>query len=376
MNKKKQNDNITNAFLALVRAGLWEENVQLLEYGDINYKEIYRLAEEQTVVGLVAAGLEHVSDSIVPKEDKLLFVGHTLQLEQRNKVMNGFIAQLFRELECRRVYPVLVKGQGIAQCYERPLWRTSGDVDLFLCDSNYKKAVSFLTSIATQIGEEEKDKKHIPFTIKNWEVELHGTLRCGLGKRAESVIEEVQDAIFHKGKVRTWLNGTIQIPLPKEDEDTILVFSHILQHFFTEGIGLRQICDWCRLLCKYNDTLDCDLLESRIRKMGLLSEWKAFASLAVNTLGMPEKMMPLYSPEPKWKRKAQRVFEFVLKTGNFGKNRDASYRDKYSYLVFKMISLFRHTNDTITRFLIFPLDAFKSWWLMMREGIRFVFIGK
>ena len=74
-------DNNTQAFLALVRAGLWEKDVQLSSYGDIDFKEVYRLAEEQSVVGLVAAGIEHIVDIKIPKEDALQFVGQSLQLE-------------------------------------------------------------------------------------------------------------------------------------------------------------------------------------------------------------------------------------------------------------------------------------------------------
>ena len=86
--------NNQQAFLALVRAGLWETEVRLLPYGDIDFGEIYRLAQEQSVLGLVAAGLEHVNDIKVPKDIALLFAGEALQLEQRNIAMNYAIGEL------------------------------------------------------------------------------------------------------------------------------------------------------------------------------------------------------------------------------------------------------------------------------------------
>ena len=122
-------DNNTQAFLALVRAGLWEKDVQLSSYGDIDFKEVYRLAEEQSVVGLVAAGIEHIVDIKIPKEDALQFVGQSLQLEQQNTAMNHFIGVIVDKMRAAGIYTLLVKGQGIAQCYERPLWRSCGDVD-------------------------------------------------------------------------------------------------------------------------------------------------------------------------------------------------------------------------------------------------------
>lgn len=64
-------DSIIPVFFTLVRAGLWEKDVELRKYGTTDFDEIMRLAEEQSVVGLVTAGLEHVQDVKVPQADLL-----------------------------------------------------------------------------------------------------------------------------------------------------------------------------------------------------------------------------------------------------------------------------------------------------------------
>ena len=56
-----------------------------------------------------------------------VYIGQTLQIEQRNRAINEFVARLIGELRKADVYTLLVKEQGIAQCYERPLWRACGD---------------------------------------------------------------------------------------------------------------------------------------------------------------------------------------------------------------------------------------------------------
>ncbi len=109
-------NNDQKASLALVRAGLWEKEVLLASYGKFDLKEIYRLAQEQAVLGLVASGLVHVTDVKFPKEEVLQFVGRTLQIEQQNKAMYAFIADLIKKLRKEVIYAILVKGQGIAQC--------------------------------------------------------------------------------------------------------------------------------------------------------------------------------------------------------------------------------------------------------------------
>ena len=352
-----------------MRAGLWEQDVWLSPFGEIDYSEVYRLAEEQTVVGLVAAGLEHVKDVKVPQEYALTFVGVTLQLEQRNEAMNRFLEELVEKLRNKDIYALLVKGQGIAQCYERPKWRASGDIDLLLSNDNYKKAGDFLKSIANKVSEEEKYSKHLALTITPWEVELHGTMRSSLCKRVDRVLDEIQYDIFYKGKVRSWLNGDTQIFLPGIDNDVVFVFSHILEHFFRAGIGYRQICDWCRLLYKNRVTINLEVIEARLRKMRLMTEWRAFASFAVHYLGMPQEAMPFYSPDKKWKNKATRINSFLMEVGNFGHNRDYNYFSEHTALVRKSITLRRIMKDSTRQTAIFPLDAPKFFLRYVKDGI-------
>ena len=364
------------AFLALVRAGLWERSVQLSPYGEMDLGAVYRLAEEQAVLGLVAAGLEHVSDVVLPKEEVLVFVGSVLPLEQRNADMNRFIGEMVEKMRETGIFAVLVKGQGVAQCYERPLWRACGDVDLLLGEDNYNKAIQLLSPLASRVEEENPYNRHLAMDIDSWLVELHGTLRGHLWKRIDMGIDEVQNDVFRKGRVRSWMHGDTQVTLPGVDEDVVFVFAHIIQHYFKEGVGLRQICDWCRLLWTYRNELDLVLLNKRLRKMGVMSEWKAFAALAVDYLGMPIEAMPFNSDTRNWRRKADRIVSFIFETGAFGHNRDYSYYTKYPYVVYKMISLWRHVKDLFRYFFIFPLDSMRRGWQMMVTGISVVAQGK
>ena len=88
----------TKAFFELVRAGLWENEVRLSNYKNIDFAEVYRLAEEQSVIGLVAAGIDRVVDVKVPQVWALQFAGQTIQMEQRNNAMNVYIAGLIDKL--------------------------------------------------------------------------------------------------------------------------------------------------------------------------------------------------------------------------------------------------------------------------------------
>lgn len=347
-------DNNTRAFLGLVRAGLWEIDVRPLPYQDIVWQEVYRLASEQSVLGLVLAGLEH-SDIKPPQVLLLQWIGEVQVIEQRNKAMNTFIADLIEKLRKADIYALLLKGQGVAQCYEKPYWRCSGDVDLLLSNDNYQKAKCALIPIASEVAYEDEISKHQAFVINRFDVELHGRMPFTLSMRVKVGIDDVLDDLFCRGNVRSWeCNGT-RVFLPSSDNDVILVFIHYLHHFFIEGVGLRQICDWCRLLWTYRDEIDRGLLKACLGRMGLMSEWKAFASLAVNHLGMPEEAMPFY--DKRYRRRGAKVLSHVLKSGNLGHNNNQRYRSKLSKPMADTITFFRRIWDFTKFAFIFPVDS-------------------
>ena len=363
-------NNNLQAFFALVRAGLWGKEVRLSHIGKVDFNEVYRFAGEQSLVGLVAAGIEHVVDERVPQSIALMFVGDTLQLEQRNHSMNQFIAQLVERLREEDILTLLVKGQGIAQCYERPLWRASGDVDLFLDEVNYQRAARFLPSLASNVEEENGIIKHLAMTIDSWEVELHGTLCGQIRKSVDEGVIEIQRDTFENKRFRIWHNSGTEVFLPAANNDVVFVFAHIYQHFFKEGIGLRQICDWCRLLWTYKDEIDKPSLKTRLIKMHLMDKWCAFAALAVDYLDMPVDAMPFYSSSKKWKKKADGIIALILESGNFGHSFDRSYRYKYPTIIRAIVAICHHTSVAFKHFRVFQYDSLLGWVRLMYIGIR------
>lgn len=191
-------------FIFLLKAGLWEKEVKLSPSETIEFWAIYQLAQEQSVVGLIAAGLEHVVGVNIQQKEKLTIVGSALQIERRNTKMNAFIAELVEKFRKNNISSLLLKGQGVAQCYERPLWRSCGDVDLFLNDANYVSAKNFLLPLASNVETEGVFSKHLGLMINSWNVELHGTLRCGLSRRIDKMLDKIIQEKSYESDGRLW----------------------------------------------------------------------------------------------------------------------------------------------------------------------------
>ncbi len=358
-------------FFSLLRAGLWEGDVKVSgERLVVSGSDVMRLAEEQSVVGLVTAGAEwftvHGSRFMIPLTEKLKLLGKCQLIEQRNVAMNQFVAGLIGRMREAGINALLMKGQGLAQCYERPMWRACGDVDLFLDDDNYERAKQFLQPLASRVDKEAPYSRHLAMTIDTWTVELHGYLRCGLSKRVDRELDALRREEFAGGKKRTWMNGNTQVSLPSADCDAVYVFVHFLNHFYKGGICMRQVCDWCRLLWTYREAVDVPQLERHLNRMKLLDEWKGFAALAVEKLGMPDEAMPLYDRDDQWKRKADRILDFMFEKGNRG----SDYYGKYPYLIRKFCSMRRRLADVAHHCRIFPLGAMRFLPNIMFHGLR------
>jgi len=374
--------NTEKAFLELVRAGLWEdlkfkdESLKFKDFGSADWDALLLLAREQSVVGLLAAGLERVKDVQVPHGWAFQVVRKALSLEQKNRNKNVFVNELTGELEGEGIRAVMVKGQGLAQCYKRPLWRASGDIDLYLDEDDFQKAKAFFRPRVNKFDPDNDYTRHINMTYKGWVVEIHANQHSRLSARTDRVLDEVHRDIFYKGGVRIWDNGGKAVTLPSADNDAILVFTHFLHHFYNGGIGLRQICDWCRLLYTYRESLNYGLLESRIRQMGLLTEWKAFYNLACKYLGMPDLDPRFMVHDSRLDKKAERIMDFIMEVGNFGHNRDTSYYGKYPFVVRKAISFGVRMKDVLRHARIFPADSLRFMLNMMRHSFRAVSHGE
>lgn len=366
------NHNI-DAFYALLRTGLWEQaeaivNLDLNLNDTIDWRKVYKLAEEQSVVGVVLAGLEQ--STVKPPQELLLqWIGEVQMLEQQNMAMNKFVGELVKNMRANDIYTLLVKGQGVAQCYEKPLWRSSGDIDFYLSDTNFVHAKAFLRPLVDSFDPDTEYAQHINMHYGEWIVEIHANQHCSLSARINRVMDEIHRDLFYGGNVRSWNDNGTQVFIPSPDNNVLIIFVHFLNHFYKGGIGLRQICDWCRLLYTNKDSLNYEMLESRICRAGLMSVWRGFAAFAVEYLGMPVEAMPFYSSEKKWKRKADRICSFILEVGNFGHNRDSSYYNNDSKLLRKSLSFKRRCGDFLRHTKIFPLETLRFFPNMIYNGV-------
>lgn len=360
-----------DAFLSLIRGGLWEQSVTLARYPELDWRIILQLAKDQTVVGLLGAGLEHLSDVKVPVSVAKDCLGLVMGIEMRNRKMNGLLVSQARAFSVNHVTALVLKGQGVAQCYERPLWRQPGDIDWLTDGDGYERGKALLLQNADSPHMEYGDLKHYGMRFGDIEVELHGTTHTDLSRQIDYHLDEMQHQLFENLQFRHWDCSGLQILLPDPNFDAIFIFTHFVHHFYHGGVGLRQICDWTRFLHVFSDKLDRDYLKDHLEIMDLMTEWKAFGSLSVSFLGLDPSKMPFY--EPGYETKAKRIVRYIVRTGAFG-HKTGIRQPKYkNYLHRKLVAFIYRARDIIQVFRVFPPQSLKYLLAFGWEGMKKTF---
>ena len=345
-------------FFALLRSGLWNEVPERAPFdGGVDWEALYRLAFEQTVGPLVTDGVNRLPKECLPAEPERLdpFLGDMMATAQRNRVLDSFIPKVFHAL--RDIPVVLVKGQSLAQDYPDPERRQPGDIDLLLPPSSYAAAKEILLPKATHISKEDLQTLHQGMHFYSVEVEIHGSISTLMSRKLDRQLAALLKEQFDGRTLPTVTIGGAEIPVPEANFNAVYIFVHFLQHYWSGGVGLRQFVDWTTFVSVHKRDIHPVILEQRLEELGLLNLWKVFTGFAQEYLGCPAEKLPLADkPKP---RKNAKIWRYIRRCGNFGKNKDRSRKEE-SYLVRKIHSLWRLVIvDRLRHFHVFPKESIR-----------------
>ena len=347
-----------NQFFSLLRAGLWNEvpDASLFASG-ADWEGLYRLASEQTVVGHVTGGINRLGTECLPREPDRLdpFLGDLVATSRRNAKLDGFTAKLFDALE--GVPAVLVKGQALAQDYLDPQVRQPGDIDILLPPQAYARAKEILLPKATKVMDEEPAILHQGMMFGSVEVELHGSISTLMSRRLDRRLSGMVEELFRQESLPSVMLAERAVPVPDALFNAVYIFVHFLHHYWSGGVGLRQLADWTMYLSVHKREIDPGQLRERLKNLGLERLWSAFTGFSVSYLGCPAEKLPLcgsLSPE-----KGRRIWNDIRRCGNFGKNISRS-RGGESYWTRKVHSFWQLVvRDRLRHFPAFPAESLR-----------------
>ncbi len=344
-------------FLSLLRSGLTGTVPDpALFAGTVGWEDIYRLADEQTVVPVVTDGIDLLPSALKPGIEILEpFLADTLATEMRNDTVNRFAGALFRKLNSTGMPALMVKGQGLARLYPQPGHRQPGDIDILVRPEDYPAVRDLLVAKASVADQEHAEILHQGMSFGSIEVEVHGTISTLMSVRLDRKLAALQEEMFRSEAFTSEDFGGVTVRMPSVLFNAVYILIHFLHHYWSGGVGLRQLTDWGLYVNRHFDEIDAGRLEGVLRDLGVLRLWQTFSGLSTTVLGTDKDRFPLWTD--RYHRKYEGILRYMLKCGNFGMNhpREAVERP---YLLRKIHSFWRLVvADRLRHFPEFPAES-------------------
>ena len=280
---------------------------------EADWKELYRIAQKQCLVGILFDGIQRLPSSNVGISRDLLlqWMAQSKMLEKANVQLNDaaiLVSEWFRKKGFRTC---ILKGQGNALLYPNPYSRTPGDIDIWV-EGGDKRVISFVRSISPH---EKACYHHIEFpSYKGVEVEVHyrpSFLLCFWhNRKLQKYYERVKEEQFSH---RVMLGEQGEIAIPTVEFNLIFQLTHIYAHLMNEGIGLRQLLDYYFVL-QHADIKDLTELQRNLKHFGLWKFAGAIMYIMHEVFGMPASRLIV----PLNEKYGNFVLNEVLEAGNFG----------------------------------------------------------
>ena len=130
--------------------------------------------------------------------------------------------------------------------------------------------------------------------------------------------------------------------------NALYLFMHLFHHFiYSDGVGLRQFCDWALFLEKKADSIDYAEFREMSEALGLKRAVSIFGAIAIDYLGLDPEKFPFQIDEAT-RNMSKPVLTDILNGGSWGRNhykdldKDASFAQRIKYYNFRFGRAFRY----------------------------------
>ncbi len=332
---------------ALLRLGLGAESSSVDFPSPLELEEwtrLYSLAKQQSVLGIAFAGIERLPKEGRPPMPFLLrWATEVEAIRGMNTLMNREARRLTQLFENVGRKNATLKGQANARLYPDPGLRQSGDIDIWV-----EGGRDSINRLLVDMGMIEKSAlefgrfwhhAHLERTKEGIMAEVH--YRPASGNPYKS--QELQDFLNREILSAQMVPEGFYAPSIKFA--LVMQLSHLQQHFYSGGLGLRQYIDYYILLKNSTAEVRREVAQA-IRGLGMVHACSAVMWVLQQVLGLERDLM-LCAPCA-WR--GRRLLRLALVGGNFGK-----YRQKPRNV---FVRWFRDRRQALSWLPFDPMNAF------------------
>ena len=307
------NVELRDIFLWLVRLGIGRELVSgfkvqgsspstnsdpsLSLFSAVDWEAVKALAERQGLSGVVADGIECLPKEVRPPKPVMLqLIGEVQQnYEYRHELYRRAIAELAGFYNSHGFKMMVLKGYACALDWPKPEHRPSGDIDIWLfgeqkeADAALKSSEFRDESLETveKVRKVEIDNSHHHHTVFYWRdfmVENHYDFINVHHHRSNAAFEKILKKLGEDDSHSVELYGE-KVYLPSPDLHALFLLKHMMLHFASGEISLRQVLDWGFFVKAHGNEVDWKYVTGVLEEFGMMEMFGIFNAICVEELG-------------------------------------------------------------------------------------------
>lgn len=248
------NNRLNTYFFELLQVAIGNRDTMSGALTPEEWEEIYEIVKKQTLVGIAFKGVERLPKEQMPPMPRVRqwFVKAD-KIRKKNEKMNLECAKTCFALQKAGFHSCIIKGQSNQKNYGNGLcwYRTPGDIDVWAWSDSGK-----VSEVISYFMDKQKDADphyhHIDCNdITETETEIHYRPSWMSAPWRNKVLQEFCDrcksdmgrypVVLPDGRKTFFF-------VPSIEFDAVYQLVHIYRHLFAEGIGLRQMMDYCMVL--------------------------------------------------------------------------------------------------------------------------------
>lgn len=355
-------------FFEILRVALGQQQGLSVVPTAEQWRELYRMAVKQTLVGVTFAAIERLpKEQRPPKELMMQWLVMKERIVKMNQLLNKRAVETARYFRTEGFRNCILKGQGVATLYPDPLLRTPGDIDIWL-GGGRKRIYDFAREHA---GLQGLTYQHIHYPLHNdVEVEVHvtpGYLYAPIpNRRLQRFFEAYADEQFSHEVALPEGVGAINVPTVEFNRTYLLL--HIYMHLFGEGIGLRQVLDYYYLLQQPTTAESRERTVATLRQLRMTRFAQAMMWVMQTVFGLEEEYLVVKPNE----REGRFLLSEIMLAGNFGKYDARIDRTNHHRLLPRLANSLRRNWKFLLRYpheMIWNVP-FRTWQYVWSRGVR------
>lgn len=313
-------------FLSLVRLGIG--HADSTNFTDkVDWEALKGLADQHGLSAIVLDGLNEerskrsdVKGEYFPSQQfTLQWIGEVMQnYEGRYAAYEKAIGNLAGFYNQHGYRMMVLKGYACLLDWPNPKHRPCGDIDIWLFGQQREADAALGSWFKVHDSEKKIDNSHHHHTVFEWDgfsVENHYDFINVHHHKSNVEFEKILKLLSEDDSHFVVLNGdastgsVAKVYLPSPNLHALFLLKHLMMHFASEGIMLRQLVDWGFFVEKHGKEVDWHYVQAVLDRFGMRQMFNIINAICVCDLGFDVAYFPTVQFEPNLK---DRVLNEIL----------------------------------------------------------------